>query len=254
MLQYFRCLLAEFKKRNRSLFLLLHLAVPLIIAGTLVAYISVRKHLLIADVLYKTFFEMLGVGTPLVIAIICGIVSDSEQQAGNFQNMLKLTKFKGVTFISQISMMVISYLFSVLLAIIIYTLSLKYLIGYSEINFSLYIITGIIFTVCAIFQYFFYQILGYKYGLGTCSIGGFAGLIISAMALTSIGDKVWRFLPWSWSNRFSLYLYNRFDTTGYFRETNNITNGYICWFIFTFFIIIFSILWFKNWSGRRAEY
>ncbi|OQR54194.1 lantibiotic immunity ABC transporter MutG family permease subunit [Bacillus sp. CDB3] len=256
MSQYFRCLLAEFKKRNRSLFLLLHLVIPLTLSGIWMTYISARKDLVNPQFIYVTFFELLGIGTPLIISIICGVVSDSEDEAGNFQNMFGLTKNKTITFISQISMMILSYFFAILLAISTYTLALKYLVGVDEINFSLYFLNGLIFTLCSIFLYFFYQVIGYKYGIGMCSIGGFAGLIIAALSVTSIGDKVWMFLPWAWPNRFSLYLFGHSEisqstiTDNYINSTS-ILKGCVSSVIFT--IIIISIFWFKNWYGRKAN-
>ncbi|MDG0949139.1 lantibiotic immunity ABC transporter MutG family permease subunit [Bacillus paranthracis] len=258
MSQYFRCLLAEFKKRNRSLFLLLHLVIPLVLSGIWMTYISARKDLVNPQFIYVTFFELLAIGTPLIISIICGMVSDSEDEAGNFQNMLGVTKKKTVTFISQISMMILSYFFAILLAISTYTLALKYLVGVDEINFALYFLNGLIFTMCSIFLYFFYQVIGYKYGMGMCSIGGFAGLIIAALSITSIGDKVWIFLPWAWPNRFSLYLFGQLENhqstiTDNYTNSTIVLNGCIILFIFTVIIIIISIFWFKNWYGRKAN-
>jgi ABC-2 type transport system permease protein len=258
MLQYIRFLSAEFKKRNRSLFLLLHLVIPLTLSGIWVTYISARKDLVNPQFIYVTFFELLGIGTPLIISIICGVVSDSEDEAGNFQNMLGLTKSKAVTFISQISMMILSYFFAILLAISTYTLALKYLVGVDEINFSLYFLTGFVFTLCGVFLYFFYQIIGYKYGIGMCSIGGFAGLIIAALSITSIGDKIWIFLPWAWPNRFSLYLFGHSEIsqstiTDNYTNSTIVLKGCVSSFIFTIIVITLSIFWFKNWYGRKAN-
>lgn len=214
-------------------------------------YIAVRKDFINPQALYGLFFELLGIGTPLIIAIICGVVSDSEEEAGHFQNMLRLTKRKAITFSSQISMMIVSYGFAILLAISLYTFALAYLVRVAEINIAHYYLTGMVFIICGVFQYFLYLMIGYKYGIGMCSIAGFAGLIIAALSQTSVVDKVWIFLPWSWPNRFSTHLFSQSILVD---KYTSVLKGSVTAFIITLSVIVISILWFKNWDGRKASY
>lgn len=256
MLQFMRCLSAEFKKRRRSLFLLLHLIIPLALSGALVTYILARNDTMSAESAYAIFFELVGVGTPVIIAVICGTVADSENEAGNFQNMIGVLKSKIVTFISQTSMMLICYCLAVLLTISTYVLALKYVVSIEGIQYTSYLFTGLIFCLSVAFQYFFYQIIGYKYGIGMCSIGGFSGLIIAALSLTTLADKIWMFLPWSWPNRFSKYMIghhnlNQLSASGDSHEF--LLKAVIIAFIMTLIIILVSIFMFYNWAGRKTN-
>ncbi|MBS4207231.1 lantibiotic immunity ABC transporter MutG family permease subunit [Bacillus sp. FJAT-50079] len=253
MLQFNRCLLGEFRKRKRSFFLLLHLCIPFILPGTLVMYFLSRNGLISSEASYAIFLELIGVGTPAIISIICGMVADSESEAGNFQNMLGIIQSKTISFVSQTTMMIISYSAAMTLTISIYTLALKFLVGVNEVHFTLYFLTGTIFTITSAFQYFFYQVIGYRYGIGICSICGFGGVIIVALSLTTIGDKVWGFLPWAWANRFSKYVMDYLNTmdVNLIRNPMLVTGGYF-FLILTIGVIFVSIVWVNRWSGRKT--
>ncbi|MGN7477759.1 lantibiotic immunity ABC transporter MutG family permease subunit [Solibacillus silvestris] len=253
MLQFYRCLLSEFKKRKRSLFLLLHLSIPLILPCTFVMYLLSRNNSISSEASYIIFFELIGVGTPVITSIICGIVADSENEAGHFQNMIGIIQSKTMPFISQTTMMIFSYSAALFSMILIYSLALKFLIGENEVHFTLYFLTGIIFIVASIFQYFFYQVIGYKYGIGVCSIFGFGGLVIAALSLTSIGDKIWGFLPWAWANRFSEHLAHYWKMPDIMLFNNPmLATGFRFFLISTTGMIVLSSIWINNWSGRKT--
>lgn len=253
MLQFNRCLLSEFKKRKRSLFLLLHMCIPLILPGALVMYFLSRNDLISSEASYAIFLELIGIGTPTIISIICGMVADSESEAGNFRNMLGIIQSKSISFVSQTTMMIFSYSVAIILTISIYTLALKYLVGVNEVHFTLYYLTGIIFSITSAFQYFFYQVIGYRYGIGICSICGFGGVIIVALSLTTIGDRVWGFLPWAWANRFSEYVMDYLNTADLdlFSNPMLVTGGY-SFLILTIGLIILCIVWINRWTGRKT--
>lgn len=254
MRRFHRSLCGEFKKRKRSLYLLLHLGIPLVLPAILIVYFLSRKVPINPEASYIIFFELIGVGTPVMISIICGIVADTESEAGHFQNMLGVFHGRITTFLSQTTMMILSYMVAMLFIITIYTLSLKYLVGVPDVYFTLSYLTGIIFAITAIFQYFFYQFIGYKYGMGICSMFGFGGMIIAALCLTTLGDEVWFILPWAWLNRFSEYLWgywNLMDTKKV-HPSMLLTEG-VSFLILTSGMILLSIVWFSKWEGRKTN-
>ncbi|MDE5415304.1 MULTISPECIES: lantibiotic immunity ABC transporter MutG family permease subunit [Alkalihalobacterium] len=254
MLEFIRCFLAEFKKRKRSLFLVLHLIVPLSLSGALIVYMLGRSDTLSAAASYKIFFELIGVGTPVIIAIICGMVADSEGDAGNFQNMIGRTRSKIVTFISQISMMLVSYWFAILLTITIYVFGIQYMVGIEGIDFTVFLWAGLIFSLTVVFQYFFYHMIAYKHGVGITSIFGFAGLIIAALAMTTIGDNIWPYLPWAWGDRFieQLIVIPQLNGIVISDQFNLVVRGSITAFLLTTMIILWSMVWFNRWSNRKT--
>ncbi|WP_025027858.1 lantibiotic immunity ABC transporter MutG family permease subunit [Caldalkalibacillus mannanilyticus] len=253
MNQAIRCFKAEFKKRKRSLFLYIHLFVPITLSGVLVMYILARNGGISLQSSYTMFFELIGVGTPVIISIICGIVADTENEAGNFQNILGVIQNKTIAFLSQVSMMILSYFFAILLTIFTYIIALKYIVGIGDVQISLYLLTGFIFAVSVSFQYFFYLVIGYNYGIGMCSISGFAGLIIAALSLTSIGDKVWVYLPWSWPSRFTEFFLESSSMIPITDYDKGLFKSSIIACVITIIVILLSIYWFNNWYGRRTN-
>ncbi|WP_413366991.1 lantibiotic immunity ABC transporter MutG family permease subunit [Lysinibacillus sp. 3P01SB] len=248
MQQFYRCIWGEFKKRRRSYFPLLHLLLPILLSSILVLYFLSRNIQLYPETSYRIFFEIIGVSTPVAISIICGMVADAENEASHFYNMLGVFQSKITTFLSQIIMMIFSYGLAIFTTISIYILGLKFIVNVEEVNLSLYYLTGIIHIAGSIFQYFFYHYISYKYGIEISGILGFGGMIIAALSLTTLGDKIWVYLPWAWANRFSEYL------TDIILPFNTYIpiNGIFSFMILTIGIIIISIIWISNWEGRKT--
>ncbi|NPC91317.1 lantibiotic immunity ABC transporter MutG family permease subunit [Bacillus sp. WMMC1349] len=250
-MQFYRCLLGECNKKKHSIFLLLHLSIPVVLPSILVLYFLFRQVSIGAEASNLIFFELIGIGTPVIISIICGLVADSEHEAGHFQNILGLIRSRTVAFISQTCVMVISYSAALFLTIFVYTLTLKYLAGVDDVNFTHYYLLGIIFSGTSIFQYFFYQVVGYKYGIGMCSICGFGGLIMTALCLTKLGDKIWWLLPWAWPNRFSEYYLKITDEK--LLSNAEFVMGTYSFLMMTTGMIVLSIVWINRWSGRKTH-
>lgn len=253
MQQFYKCLLSEFKKRKRSYFMLLHLFLPFLLTTILILYSFFRNVHLNAVESYVILFEIIGVSTPVIISILCGMVADVESEAGHFQNILGLTRSEIIPFLSQTMMMILSYCLAIFYTISIYVFALKFIVQGEEVNLSLYYSTGIIFIATAIFQYFFYQYISYKHGIEISGIFGFIGMIVVALSLTTLGDKVWVFLPWSWANRFSEYLTYPLRLREIVVVSDNIMVMGLCsFFILTVCIIFINIVWIRKWEGRKT--
>ena len=154
MQPFFKCLLGEFRKRKRSYFMLLHIVLPFLLPGILVLYYFSRNTQVDVTGSYVVLFLLIGIGTPVIISILSGMVADAESEAGHFQNILGLIPNKRILFLSQISMMILSYSVAIFFTITIYILGLKFIVHLEGINTILFYLTGIIFIATAIFQYF----------------------------------------------------------------------------------------------------
>ena len=65
------------------------------------------------------FYQAIGAGLPVLVGIFTASVMEQEQNAGNFQSMLSLSK-KGVAFISKLLLLLMLCLGSVLLTTLIF--------------------------------------------------------------------------------------------------------------------------------------
>lgn len=237
MITFWRSYRAEFLKRKHSLFFWLHLAIPFILVVMLDLYLRGRNGGPNGDYFFRVFYEIIGFAYPLVIAVLCGLVTSQEEQAGQFQVMLGKVPQRITTYLSQLGMLLTMGFLSMTLAVGGFTLSARWLLGVGDINYNSVLYTGFLVYISVIFLYCLSLLLGYLFGIGICSLIGFLGIIVAALSETSLGESVWVYLPWAWAIRFGMGL--------------GIQNGLIWMGVMTSCILMMSALWFRNWEGRR---
>lgn len=256
MREALNCIHAEVIKQKRSLFLKLSVIVPVLIAIVFAFYLKNRMDMFNEQLAYVMFFEAVAMGTPLVIAIFCGMMANQEESAGGYKNLLGLHQNKVLPLFSKVSYMIIWYALSLFSAIILYTVLLKFLVGYSAINFISYGLNGANFIICAFFQYFFYSLVSYSVGTGIASIFGLGGLVITALSFTSLGDSIWFLLPWSWSHRISLYIYGNMNITtipSSYLTFSILVKGTIGIAVLTILMVLIFYHWVKKWQGKLLD-
>lgn len=141
----------------------------------------------------------------------------------------------------------------VLLGILSITLAVgMFAVGFKTAPTLMYLKAAGLLITGSLFLYILHLFVSLRYGRGA-SIGlGITESLISALALTGLGDKIWYYLPCTWSARFCdnlvySWLY-RAKAFGY-AETER------CLIIAvpaTVFAFVLSLLWFKNWEGRKT--
>ncbi|OPJ64219.1 lantibiotic immunity ABC transporter MutG family permease subunit [Clostridium oryzae] len=248
---------AEFYKNKKSVFMWLHIGLPVILTALLTFLCLGRKGRLTNIGLFGTFFQMIGYAMTLIAAVLCSLVVSQEQQAGGFQMMLGKTRHKVTTFISQLCMLLSMCAFALLLAVVSFLLSMKFVLHIKNISYIMFIKTAMIVFISVIFLYSFYLIIAYCFGTGISNIMGFAGVIISALACTGQGDSIWRVLPWAWSVRLSNFMTvsqyahgAKVPLTYKYYQHNDITGGLIMG-IMTVCCLSLSIAVFYFWEGRQ---
>ena len=100
--------------------------------------------------------------------------------------------------------------------------------------------------------------ISFAWGMGaSIGIGG-AGLLISALMGTSLGDEVWQFVPWAWPIRLSMlpggYLIYEpgkdiLTNTGIL--INQAIIGIMISLMFFSVVLFGGLHWFKRWEGRK---
>lgn len=228
---------AEFMKRKHSLFFWLHVGIPIILVIMLDLLYMSRRGGLEASYLFTVLFELVGFAYPLVIAVLCGLVTSQEEQAGQFQVMLGKGSSKIIGYFSQLAMLLTMGLFSFVLAVAGFVASARWMLGVRGIDYSSVLRTSGLMFISVIFMYCLSLVLGYLFGIGICSLVGFLGMIVAALAETNLGDRVWMYLPWAWAIRMG--------------NGAAIQSGVIWMGAMTFCILVISMLWFRNWEGRR---
>ena len=247
MLNLWKSIKTEFIKLKRTPILYIHLLIPILGSILFLSYFSVSNW----DTATKliTYFRSLAIVFPLLIGIITGIIIEQEEQAGSFQNMFVLFKKKAIFYCSKLLILLILSIASILMATFIFAFVFK--------NFDMifYMKLGLTLFAGNIFVYVMHLFVSLKYGK-EASIGlGIAGVLLSALMRTGLGDNIWYFIPWAWALRFCDYLMsmelnqlNLNDVT----LISSINNGAIVLILTTLVSLILSISWFNKWEGRKS--
>jgi ABC-2 type transport system permease protein len=257
MSEFFPSYKAEFFKNKHSIFLRAHIVLPFL----LVCLMTFTRLGRLSDLdTFSNFFKIIGFAFSLLAAVLCGLIADQEKQAGHCQIMLSKLTHKTTSFVSQLCMLLTMCLGAVFLSILLFFISMNFILHKGNINYILYFKTGALIFLCVIFLYSLYLALAYHFNTGVCNITGFAGVIICALASTGQGDNVWMFLPWVWPIRFiNFIVMSQYKLQGkilskqdFFSYTPNGLNiGLKCMAVMTICCVILYILSFHFWEGRQ---
>ncbi len=200
--------------------------------------------------------EAIAVALPLLIGVLCGMTASLEEQAGKFQVLLGSTSPKVIAYMSKMLMLLLMGLCSIGLALFIYIVGLRYILKVSDLSYDIFIMGGASLVAGSVVMYCIYFFISYMFGMGASVLIGGAGLLMTALMNTGLGDAIWKFNPWAWGIRLSglngvLHFkeVNKEDYPLFMHEINSgvmiMVFGIIC-------TIIASLIWFSKWEGRKT--
>ncbi|KOS62742.1 lantibiotic immunity ABC transporter MutG family permease subunit [Lysinibacillus agricola] len=246
-----RLLRAEFLKTKRTPFLLIHLFVPIIISGLFLAYYTYSPWDFNGKV--STYFQALACGFPIIIGVVCSMMSEQEATACHFQEMLTASKTKILAFLSKLLLLLLFSFGAILLSIGIFSFGFIELLHEDTFSFQFYVIAGCILFVSFAFLYILHFFVSLHFGKGA-SIGlGIVGSLLVALLLTGLGEGIWSFIPYGWGGQFvSLWT---MKASGLDLSTVEIglQEGIIASVCGTLLALVLSCLWFWKWEGRKSD-
>lgn len=243
---FINCYKSEFYKRKRSIFYPLHIILPLIYTLGLTLILYSKKGYI--DELYigNTFFQVISLVLPLIIALVCGFISNQEKDI-NYQIILSSPN-RRISLLAQIVMLITMNIFSILLSFIFISFCMKYFLGVELIYIGLFLKACFFIIIGVILIYIFQLFIGYTLGAGVCCIVGFLGIIISALSITNLGDGIWYILPQSWSIRLTSMVLNS-DVA----IQNDFSFGIKIILLLTLISLFLVLLWISKWQGRKNQ-
>lgn len=250
----YRCLRADFQKIKHTPFIWIHFIVPSLYAITFLLYLSGRK---MPDQLhlYTGYIETMAVIMPLFIALLCSIVISQEENAGEFQVVRGGAISRSTKCISQIIMLVLMAVFSVFLSISIFVLGLKYILGVSNITYVVFFQGGLWIIVGSIILYLIHLFVSYAFGMGFSTLLGGVGVLVTALMVTGLGDKAWKYVPWGWGVRFSDIIgvihFGKIESAVTFYLMDEMLIAKLILVSTTIIVFFISVLWFTRWEGRK---
>lgn len=256
-----KSLSSEWIKTKRTPIRWLTFLAPVVFAALVIWYYSMRKITVDTQIsIFQTFFGVWATMViPLGAGLISGLMIQQEELAGSFNGFLGSKLPRHCLYFGKFAMLFLSSTGSILLA----TLSL--VIGFSvilkiSIPWSAFIVAAIMAIIGAIPLLAFHIWISFAWGMGaSIGIGGF-GLLIAALMATSLGDKVWQFVPWAWSVRLSMlpgaYLLYKPDYPTEIISSRFLINqaiiGLLPVAVFSVVMLLGGLVWFKKWEGRKS--
>jgi lantibiotic transport system permease protein len=240
-----RCIRSDFQKFRHTSMLWIHILIPLAAAVLFVSYYSVSSWN--AETKIIGYFEMIGVAFPLMIGLISGKCAEQEQQSGNFQTMLFGVKSRSVVYTSKLIVLLMLGIIAIAIAIGAFATGFK-----TAPEIFYFKAAGLLIAGC-VFLYILHLFISLQFGRGA-SIGlGIVESLISALALTGLGDGRWYYIPCTWSARlcdcFIFIWSNPSKAIGY----TEIEKCMMVAIPATIAAFVISLFWFQRWEGSRSN-
>lgn len=90
MSTFFRCIASDYMKTKRMSIRIVHLIIPLCVVGMFLVYYAYAPWSKQGKL--EAFFQVIGIGFPILIGLFCAILSEQEASAASYQLMLASPK------------------------------------------------------------------------------------------------------------------------------------------------------------------
>lgn len=240
-----RCIRSDFQKFRHTSILWIHILIPLAAAVLFISYYSVSPWNMEKKI--SGYFEVIGIAFPLMTGLISGKCVEQERQSGNFQIMLCGVKSRQTAYTSKLIVLLMPGIIAIAIAIGMFAA------GFKTAPESLYFKAAGLLIAGSIFPYILHLFISLRFGRGA-SIGlGIVECLISALALTGLGDGKWYYIPCTWSARLCdclVFIWiNPPKAIGY----TEIEKCMIVAIPATIAAFVISLFWFQRWEGSRSN-
>ena len=214
----FRYIKADFHKTKHLPIRLAHLLIPV---GTNVLFLIYYTYSAWdAETKVTAYFQVLGMGLPLLTGLFCAMLSEQE----------------------------------FLLASVLFGTGYFLGMGQRSVGYLFYWKASFVLMGSSIFLYVLHLFLAFRFDKGVTIALGFVESLLSALLLTGMGEGIWMYVPAAWASRFvTLFYYHekfcrmngRYDTmdTGIFSDLR--TAVWVC-----MALTFVSLLAFGIWACR----
>lgn len=230
---FFHYLIADFYKTKHLPILRAHLLIPVGVPVLFLIYYTYSPWS--NDTRITAYFQVLGMGMPLLAGLFCAMLAEQESLAGGFQNMLSVQKRHAV-FLSKLLVLLLSGMLALLLASVLFGTGYFFWMEQRSASYLFYWKAAFVLMGGSVFLYILHLFLAFCFNKGVTIGLGFVESLLSALLLTGMGEGIWMYVPAAWASRFiTLFFYDekfrmggRYDTmdAGVFSDLQ--TAVYLC--------------------------
>jgi ABC-2 type transport system permease protein len=255
MISLGRAIFAEWIKLKATSVKWIFLLIPLICALLFLSYFGV-VHEKDQVKLFRFYMDAICIALPFLISLICGMISMQEERAGHYQVLLGAIS-RSRSYIGKLMSLILLTSGSIIGGVVIFMLGATYILGVEGIPYLTYIQASIVLVFSCIVLYLIYLFIAFVLGLSASVTFGGAGLLLTALMGTGLGDGVWKYIPWGWGIRF-MDSFIVLKSSVYTQDIltlikKELVDGMQYMTLFTVLLFSVSLWWFNVWEGRQSS-
>lgn len=256
--------ISEWIKTKRTPIRWLTFFTPVIFVALIVWYFSLKAITLDTQVsIFQAFFEVwTALVIPLGAGLISGLMIHQEELAGSFNGFLGSKLPRRALYLGKLTMLILLTSASTLLALLALLAGLSFILNI-PLSWPIFIIAALMAMIGTLPLLAFHLWISFAWGMGaSIGIGG-GGTLIAALMATSLGNKIWQYVPWAWPVRLTglagaylLYLPGmkyppEIISSGFIAD--QAIKGLIPAAVFFLVMLVGGLIWFKRWEGRKIS-
>lgn len=250
---FIRLIKADRIKLFKTSFFLLHVLIPTIAAGSLYIYSNTTSY---DKVFLSTgYLELVSVFYPIIIALLSSIVAELEAEAGNCYFMLRDSRIRYLPIISKITILLVCGLAACfIISIGLIAAGGDVFTKTHPVTMSLSIVFVLWFSNIAL--YLFHFIIAFSFGRTINLSLGAIELLTAALLTTSLGDRLWYYIPCCYGVRLSSMWLLRYTVKdglllSYFNK--QISYGLASAVFMIILSAVILLIWGSKWESRKFE-
>ncbi|SET14578.1 lantibiotic immunity ABC transporter MutG family permease subunit [Anaerobranca gottschalkii] len=259
-----KILISEWIKTKRTPIRWLAFLTPVIFAALIIWYFSLKAIMIDIQIsIFQVFFEAwTALVIPFGAGLISGLMIHQEELAGSCNGFLGSKLPRRDLYLGKLSILILLASASTLLAVLVLLLGLSFILN-MYISWPIFIIAAIMAMIGTLPLLAFHLWISFAWGMGaSIGIGG-GGVLIAALMATSLGNKIWQFVPWAWPVRLAglagaylLYLPGmklppEIISSGFIAD--QAIKGLIPTAVLFVSLLVGGLIWFKRWEGRKIS-
>ncbi len=260
-----KLLSSEWLKTKRTAVRWLTFCMPVVYGLLIIGYVALRgidenTQMLV----FQSFFEgWTAFIIPLGAGILSGFIVHQEELAGSFNGFLSSKVSRHSLYLGKLSILILTMTASTFIATVVLCVGLNVVFPGVLIGWPIFIAAAILVVIGTIPLLALHLWASFAWGMGA-SIGiSIGGLLMAALVgATSLGNKIWQFIPWAGPVRLAkqagAYLQFTPDmqvapeiiSSGF--VLNQLATGLVAVAVCLVAALIGGIVWFNKWEGRKS--
>ncbi|AVD36212.1 lantibiotic immunity ABC transporter MutG family permease subunit [Clostridioides difficile] len=255
-----KLLSSEWLRAKRTAVQGLTLYMPIIFSLCVVAYLTIKSGST-QEFAFEGFFTIWTVFIiPIGVGILAGFIVQEEELAGNFNGFLCVGISRVRLYLGKFLFLLFCLTICTFIATLILCIGMNIAVP-SGATIWLFLSAAGLVVIGTLPLLAIHLWVSFAWGMGASigiSIGGI--LMAAILGLTSVGAKVWAFVPWTWPVKLGMlpgtYFIKEAGTIStevfYSKMMQSATVVFIVVAIGLIIFLIGGVIWFKIWEGRKS--